>query len=147
MNAVIRFHKGLLRLPLWVQLFMLALVAVNMVTPLFMIRRIEAQIVLGTFLASFTLMMILTRLVGFTRLLGLAHIFWIPLLLYVGSRLEVYAADEAIGVWLRLLIGLNAVALVLDAIDVIRYIRGDRDEMDRRSIEGNVTLSRAEKEP
>lgn len=90
MNAVIRFHKGLLRLPLWVQLFMLALVAVNMVTPLFMIRRIEAQIVLGTFLASFTLMMILTRLVGFTRLLGLAHIFWIPLLLYVGSRLEVF---------------------------------------------------------
>ena len=93
MNAFIRFHKGFLHLPLRVQLFMVALVAVNMVAPLFFIRNLEAQIVLGAFLASFALMIILTRMVGFTRLLGLAHILWIPMLLFLRPSLEVYTAE------------------------------------------------------
>ena len=117
MNAFIRFNKGLFHLPLPVLLFMVALATLNMIVPLFFIQMLEAQIILGAFMASFALMIILTGVVGFTRLLGLAHIFWIPMLLYIWPSLAVYPAQEAVGLWLRLLILLNVIALVLDAVD------------------------------
>ncbi len=138
MNAFIRFNKGFLHLPLRVQLYMVALVGLNMIAPLFFIQMLEAQIVLGAFMASFALMIILTGMVGFTRLLGLAHIFWIPMLFFVWPSLEVYPAQEAVGIWLRLLIILNVIALVLDAVDISRYIRGNRSEMDLQVSEGDT---------
>ena len=138
MNAFIRLNKGLFHLPLPVLLFMVALATLNMIVPLFFIQMLEAQIILGAFMASFALMIILTGVVGFTRLLGLAHIFWIPMLLYIWPSLAVYPAQEAVGLWLRLLIVLNVIALVLDAVDISRYIRGDRDEMDLQVSEGDA---------
>ena len=36
--------------------------------------------------------------------------------------------DDAFGIWIQALIVLNSVSLVIDAVDVIRYIAGDRAE-------------------
>ncbi len=36
--------------------------------------------------------------------------------------------NDAFGIWIRVLIVLNSVSLVIDAVDVIRYIAGDREE-------------------
>ncbi len=129
MYAFIKFNKGLLKLPLRVQLFLALVIAANMIVPLFFLSRLEAQVVLGAFMASFVLMVVLTSLVGFTRLLGLGHIFWFPMLYFLWPRLGQFPVDDVFGIWLRLLIGLNVVALALDILDVIRYIRGDRAEM------------------
>ena len=73
-------------------------------------------------------MTVLTGLSGFTRLLGLGHIFWLPLLYFLWNRLGQIPADDLFGVWIRILIAVNAISLVIDGIDVFRYIAGDRAE-------------------
>ena len=84
--------------------------------------------VLTMFLASIVLMTALIAISGFTRLLGLGHVFWIPLLWFLWTGLDETASDTSFGLWLRVLITLNALSLVIDTADVIRYIGGEREE-------------------
>ena len=66
MEAFIKFNKGLLKEPPPVKIWLIALMSVNMVAPLFYINRFEAQVVLAAFLASFALMVALTAYSGFS---------------------------------------------------------------------------------
>ena len=128
MNAFIKFNKGVMRAPIYVRLWLMLLVFSNLIVPLFYLHRVEAQVVLGAFLASVILMTGLTGLSGFTRLIGLGHISWLPLLYFLWTRLDQIPSDEVFGGWIRVLIGLNAISLVIDGVDVLRYIAGDRAE-------------------
>ncbi len=128
MRAFIKFNKGLMNGPTHVLLWLMLLIAANLVVPLFFLGRLEAQLVVVALLASAILMTFLTGLYGFTRLLGVGHIFWIPLLFFLWTRLGQIPADNFFGIWLRILMILNAMSLVIDVVDVIRYIAGDREE-------------------
>ncbi len=128
MGAFIKFNKGLMKMPVQWQLWLLLLVCVNLIIPLFFIDRLEARLVVGAFLGSVLLMTILTAVSGFTRLLGLGHILWFPLLYFLWTRLDQIPGDDLFAIWVRVLMMLNAVSLVIDAADVIRYIAGDRAE-------------------
>ncbi len=128
MNAFVKFNKGIMKMPLQWQSWLMLLVAVNFLIPLFFINRLEAQIVLLTFVAGTMLMTFLTSISGFTRLLGLGHILWIPLLYFLWSRLSENPANEFFGIWIRVLMTLNALSLIIDAVDVVRYIAGEREE-------------------
>ena len=128
MQAFIRFNRGLLKMPLHWQLWLMLLVTVNLVIPFCYRDRLAAQVVIGTLLAGVVLMTALTGLSGFTRLLGLGHIFWFPLLYFLWGRLDQIPADDFFGVWVRTLMVLNAMSLVIDVVDVIRYAAGEREE-------------------
>ncbi len=128
MRAFIRFNKGLMKSPIQVQLWLMLLVAFNFVAPLFFLERLEAQVVLGALLASMMLMTVLTGLSGFTRLLGAGHIFWVPLLYFLWTRLGHIPPSDGFGIWVRVVMTLNGISLVIDAIDVVRYIAGEREE-------------------
>jgi len=128
MKHILRFHLGLLRSPLRVKIWLGALLAVNMIAPLFFLESLEAKLVLAALGASVMLMSVLTAITGFSRLLGLGHGLWVPLVLWLLTRLEELPAETPIGVWVRALIVLNSVSLILDAIDVARYVRGEREE-------------------
>ncbi len=128
MRAFIKLNKGLMRMPIYWQPWLMLMVAANAIIPIFFIQRFEAQVVLGAFLASVIFMTILTGLSGYTRLLGLGHIFWFPLLIFLWLRLCQNPADDFFGIWLRALIAINAASLVIDTVEVVRYIAGDRDE-------------------
>ena len=128
MRAFIKFNRGMMRMPLHWQLWLLPLVTANAVAPLFFLRHVEAQVVLVTILASMALMTFLTGRFGFTRILGLRHILWVPLLPFLFTRLSDIPATDAFGVWIRTLIVLNSLSLVIDTVDVIRYMAGDREE-------------------
>ncbi len=78
--------------------------------------------------ANMALMTFLTSRFGFTRILGLGHIFWIPLLGFLLTRLGSIPAGASYGAWLRALILLNSGSLLIDMVDVIRYLAGDRAE-------------------
>ena len=67
----------------------------------------EARLVLVTFVLSFRLLVALTGRFGFTRILGLGHVLWFPLVAYLMTRT-------------------NSYPLGIDTVDVIRYIRGER---------------------
>ena len=128
MNTFIKFNKGLLKMPFGVRLWLMLLIAINIVVPLFYFDRLEAQVILGALFASMMLMLIITARTGFTRLLGLGHILWLPLLFFLWSQLDQIPADDFFGSWVRALMVVNAVSLVIDSIDVSRYIAGDREE-------------------
>jgi hypothetical protein len=112
MNPIMKFNRGIFHLPVGVKLWLLVLTVGNLLVPLMYLGRSEARIVLLTFLASFVLMVVITGTNGFTRLLGLGHIPWIPLLLYLVGRLDS-----------------NFISVVIDAIDVARFARGERSEI------------------
>ena len=129
MNAFIRFNRGLFRLPVGVRLWMLLLVSANLILPVIYFQQSEARIVLLTFFAGILAMVVITGTNGFTRLVGLGHIFWVPLVLFLVSRLGSIPATDAYGIWIRSVIALNTISLVLDAIDVVRFARGERSEI------------------
>lgn len=129
MNAFLKFNKGVLKFPVGVKLWMLVLLVANFLIPLFLLPRLEATVVLATSFASFGLMVWITGLSGFTRLVGLGHILWIPLIFYLWGLLGGAEDSGLYAIWLRGLIAVNTVSVLLDAIDITRYLRGDRAEM------------------
>jgi hypothetical protein len=110
---------------LWVGL----LVIFNMIIPLFFLDRLEAQVVLAAIMASMALMTLITATTGFSRLMGLGHIFWIPLLYFMWTHLDQIPSDDLFGIWVRALMVINATSLVIDAVDVFRYLAGERMEI------------------
>ncbi len=128
MRAFIKFNKGMMKMPLPWQLWLMLLVTVNLVITLFYIDRMEDQVVVGVLLEGLVLFSILTARVGFTRLLGLGHILWVPLLYFLWTRLDQSPPHDLFGIWIRGLMAFNAASLVIDAVDVVRYIAGDRAE-------------------
>ena len=128
MNAFSNFNRGILKMPVQWQLWVMLLVAANLIAPLFFLPQLEALVVLGTFLASMALMTILTGRFGFTRIVGLGHILWIPMLAFLFTRLDSIPPVDGFGIWIRALFLLNGISLVIDAIDVFRYLGGERRE-------------------
>jgi hypothetical protein len=116
-------------MPLYAQAWVMLLMIFNMVVPMFYLNRTEAQVALCVFMLSALLMMILTALSGFSRLLGLGHFLWFPLLYFLWSRLDQNPPNDFFGIWLLVLMMLNAISLVIDVKDVILYVAGDRSEM------------------
>ncbi len=128
MKAFIKFNRGVLKMPLHWQLWLMLLVTANAVGPLFFLQHVEAWVVLVMFLASISLMTFLTARFGFTRIVGLGHILWVPMLAFLFTRLGDIPASDAFGIWIRTLFVLNGISLVIDTADAIRYISGDREE-------------------
>lgn len=128
MRAFIKFNRGMMMMPVRWQLWLAVLVTFNLVLPLVFLSRPEAQVVVATLMASMILMTGLTAFSGFTRLLGLGHILWVPLLYFLWMRLEQNPAEDFFGLWIRVLMIVNATSLLIDTIDVGRYIAGDRSE-------------------
>ena len=120
MRNPLRFFIELIQQPLWVSLWVLVLMLVNM-TSLAFWREAVAQLILTNFLASAMLMMGLYARFGFTKILGLGHIPWIPLLAYVVTQIP--AAEDSFKRYLLVLAISMAISLLLDTIDVWNYFR------------------------
>ena len=129
MRAFLKFNNGLLRSPAPVQAWLLLLIAVNVVVPLFFLEHLEAQVAVIAMLISMLLMTGLTALTGFTRLLGLGHILWVPMVVWLWTRLDQLPADDFFEMWVRVVILLNTISLVIDTVDVVRYAAGDSSDM------------------
>lgn len=126
MRAFVHFIRGLNQMSLPFKIWTLVLAVVNVIVPLFFIFHVEAQLALGVFAANIVALTSLTALLGYTRLVSLGHALWLPLIYFFWLQLPEYPIDTAFGIWLRAIIFFNAIALLLDAIDVIRYLRGER---------------------
>ena len=128
-KAFVRYYRGLAKMPIVWKPWLISLLVVNMVVPWLWMDRIEAQVVFGVALLNYLTFVILTGVGGFSRLLGLGHIYWIPLIWFLCLRLDMFPANSIYGFWIRTVVVLNAGCLLLDAANVIRYFRGDREEM------------------
>jgi len=115
----------LLRFPALQRMWAASLITVNL-AGLYFIGRLEAQVVVATNLIAISSMVVIYRKIGFTRILGVAHILWIPMFIWMATRLDAMEADPALMVWFWALVSVNALSLVIDAIDAVRFLRGER---------------------
>ena len=101
------------------------LVGVNLYCLAF-ITHVEAQVVLGTTLLSVVIQALIHRRIGFTRVLGVGHILWVPMFAWMATRLDSITAQPDLYIWVLVLAATNALSFVVDCTDVIRFIRGER---------------------
>ncbi len=102
------------------------LVAVNAAGVLF-ITHIEAQVVLGAVGLAVLAQALIYQRKRFIRLLGVTHFIWVPMITWLALRLDAHpVAENAFHVWLLMLIATNAFCLVIDTVDLTRFILGDR---------------------
>lgn len=125
-EALGRFIGALGSMPAGWRLWVLGLVVMNSIIPLFFIGRRQARVVVAVFLIQGAFMFWLFRLQGFTRLLGLAHFGWIGLLYYLWRSADWESEPRAPwGIWLRALVTVDAISLAIDIADALRFLFGD----------------------
>jgi len=126
LKAMIGFMKTMILLPKPGLAWMGLLIGVNIVVPLYFIQTLEAKVVLAAMICGIMIMTAVFGAKGFVRLLGIGHIAWIPMIPWLIMRLENTTFDSFFGYWLAATIVLNFLSLIIDGIDVMRYIRGER---------------------
>lgn len=129
MRAFARFLRSLWQMPLASKIWAVILTVTNLVAPLFFIQQQDAQVVLGVFVANLIALTALTSLLGYTRLVSLGHVIWLPMVYFFYLQLGEIPANTAFGIWIRALIVINSAALIHDAYDIWRYVRGDRTSL------------------
>ena len=122
---MISFMKDTLKMPKHWVAWLWLLIGVNMLGPVFFRDTLEAKVVLAAIMGNAMLMVALHRKFGFVRLLGVAHILWLPLLPWLVTRLAELSPGP-LSSWLWSLVVINGLSLVIDVIDVVRYARGER---------------------
>jgi len=120
------FMKAILRMPVPWLFWVMLLVAVNLIVPLFFIQTVEAQLSIAALIAGAIAQSVIHARLGFVRLLGLGHIFWIPLVIWLGFRLSDTGLGDLFAIWLAALVLIDTVSLIIDGIDVVRFLSGER---------------------
>ena len=101
------------------------LVAVN-ASCLVFITHIEAQVVLLVTAIAIVAQTLIYQRIGFTRILGSTHILWLPMFAWMATRIDTIMNEPRMANWLVLLFITNLVSMVIDTIDAIRFMRGER---------------------
>ena len=101
------------------------LMAVNLAC-VFFLGHIEGIVALAAAGTAVIGMAIMYQRIQFTRLLGIFHVLWVPMILWLVSRWDTIAQDQALATWVGLMIATNIVSLIVDTVDVSRYMRGEK---------------------
>ena len=126
--------------PVWLQAWVMILVATNLAALLFAVRRenerwrfrAEPLAIVFSFLAAAVFMGWLYERVGYVRLLGLAHVlFWGPVWFWIFRRRRAIGTHTVFGKYVRLYLAIAGASLVIDTLDVIRYFVGDGQLLHR----------------
>jgi hypothetical protein len=120
------FNKGILTMAKPWQAWMVLLVLVNFIMPFFFLGTLEATVVLAGGMASMVIMMTMFAKFGYVRLLGLGHIPWVFTVPLLGLQLAQTIASGPFYYWLLAVVVIDSISLVIDAVDVARYWRGER---------------------
>ena len=129
MRAMIGFTMCLLAMPAHWRMWVGLLIAVNFGLPWFFIATLEAKLVLAAFVVGALAQMVIFGAKGFVRLLGLGHAPWLFLVPWLWMRLDQASDTEGMRFWLLSVIVVNGLSLAIDITDVIRYARGNREEI------------------
>jgi hypothetical protein len=118
MRNPLRFFIELMQQPVWVPVWVLFLMIVHVASVAFWDEPL-AKVIFVTFMLSAMLMMGLYSRFGFEKILGMGHILWIPLLVYV--LMEIPAARNTFKIYLIILSISIVVSLVFDTVDAWKY--------------------------
>ncbi len=126
MKVMMSFIKTMLIMPIQWQIWLGILVTANIIVPIYFIHTLEAQVVMVTAIVGLVIMAVIFSMKGFVRLMGIGHIGWLPLVFWLGTKLEHVSADSTFGYWIIAVIVMDSLSLIIDTMDVFRYIKGER---------------------
>ena len=101
------------------------LIFVNLASVIF-IDTIYGQVVFTVMCIGLAIIVSIHCKLGFVRLLGIGHIFWIPMLAWLIMNIHEVDKRSGLSMWMLCLITFNSISLMIDTIDVSRFILGDR---------------------
>lgn len=127
MNPMVDFFRTMLTLPKPWLVWVMLLVAANMIIPLFYFGTLEGKVVLAVFFFGAITQTAIFSAKGFVRLLGIGHILWVPMAYWLWTRLDAAPIGGFFRYWILGTIILVSLSLAIDAVDVIRYLRGERE--------------------
>ena len=123
---MIDFTRTMALFPLHWRLWLAALTAANFAAPLFFLTGIEGRMVLGAGMIAGSIELVIFANLGFVRLLGLGHFVWFPLVAWLLTRLGGIAPGGALWYWAVVVIVIDSLSLVIDVVDVLRFLMGER---------------------
>ena len=126
MKAMLNLMKTMMRMPWPWQAWLGLLIVANMVVPLFYLHTLEGKVILASIIVGMMIMTVIFKAKGFVRLLGIGHIAWLPLIPWLWRRLDDAPAESIFWYWLMAVIVLNSLSVIIDTIDVLRYVKGER---------------------
>lgn len=118
MRNPFKFFLELIQQPLWIPVWVLFLVVINVVSVAFWTEPL-AKGVFVTFMFSAMLILALYSRFGFEKIMGMGHVPWIPLLFYV--LMKIPTAQDPFRRYLIILSISIAISLVFDVVDVWKY--------------------------
>ena len=120
-------NDHLMASPPWLLAWLAVLSLVNFGAVFFAISDKRARFILLAMILNVFFMSALFEVFGYTRILGLSHVvFWTPLLIYLWKSRSAHPERVWTGRYIRAVLLVNGLSLVIDYIDVIRFIAGDR---------------------
>jgi len=118
MRNPFRFFVELMQQPVWIPIWLFFLMIINVASLGFWHEPL-AKLIFITFMISAMLMMGLYSRFGFEKILGLGHILWVPLLVYVLTQLPI--VEASFKSYLVVLSISIAISLAFDITDVWKY--------------------------
>ena len=125
MKAMLRFTQHIREMPIHWQLWVALLFLTNMAAAVFL-PRVEASVVLPAFFVAALLQVGLFARFGFVRLLGIGHFHWFVMIAWLVTRLGSIRGQGLFYNWVVAVIVLCGLSLVIDTVDVVRYLHGER---------------------
>ncbi|TDJ06085.1 MAG: hypothetical protein E2O68_05505 [Deltaproteobacteria bacterium] len=125
MKAMLNLAKDINKMPIFWVIWVWCLFSANMAA-VFFLGHLEGKVVLGCIMVAATLMPYLHSKFGYVRLLGAAHFVWLPMLIWLYTRLDSIKLVEGLYKWILLIFFLDGISLIIDIIDVVKYSLGQR---------------------
>jgi hypothetical protein len=125
------FEDAIAQQPQWVQIWVMVMTVVVIGAFLILLfskaTRRDSLAILIAMVPIMLMMQWLYDTLGYTRLLGLAHvIFWTPLAVYLWWRLSDLRINAPFRQVIWVLLATIIVSLAFDYVDVARYLLGER---------------------
>ena len=123
MRNPFRFFVELIQQPIWIPVWVLILMIVNVASVGFWNESL-AKVIFVAFMLSAMLMMGLYSRFGFEKILGMGHILWLPLLIYV--LMEIPTASGTFKDYLIVWSIFTVISLMFDVVDVWKYFASQK---------------------
>lgn len=121
-NLIIRIFEQ----PLGWRLWIIWMMVINSVSFLYLGRR-EGKIIAAIWVANAVTMMSMYWAFGYVRLLGLSHvIWWTPMVIWLIPKIRSQQFTGNFALWIKVLVLTDIASLVIDYIDVARWVLGER---------------------
>ena len=120
-------QEHMLSQPLWLVFWIMVMVGIHVVAVPLAFKDMRPRVMVIAMILNGIFMSALFSKFGYTRILGLSHvIFWTPVLAYLWKTRHAHPERIWIGRFLRVSMAVIFISLLVDYVDVIRYVLGDR---------------------